>query len=121
MFDDSMFLKIIYEVYPGSGCTYSIEDAISVFDTFFGKFRFYRGEEHPPLKREAYLRYLRLMPTTQSGLSIRPEQYPELIDKYFNLFFRNCDYHIGHFFSGKIRDYRLNELKAAESDKSVTL
>jgi len=34
---------------------------------------------------------------------IDPLEYPDIIDEYFESDFKNCNYRINHFFSGKIR------------------
>ena len=38
---------------------------------------------------------------------LAPEDYLDLIDLHFKTRYRNCDYNINHFFSGRIREMRL--------------
>lgn len=93
---------------------YSFNDVMLVFTDFFRKYELYRGESHPPVRRELIRNYIRRMPFDDDGLrfcaDIDPEVYPEIITGYFNTPFKKCDYRIAHFFSGDIRMLRLYEI-----------
>lgn len=41
---------------------------------------------------------------------IFPSVYPYIIQLHFKTKYRNCDYNINHFFSGRIRELRCYEL-----------
>ena len=42
-------------------------------------------------------------------MDIDPDCYEDMIDKHFRTRYRNCDYNINHFFSGRIRVLRFYE------------
>ena len=44
-----------------------------------------------------------------STMDIDPDCYEDMIDKHFRTRYRNCDYNINHFFSGRIRELRFYE------------
>ena len=44
-----------------------------------------------------------------STMDIDPDCYEDMIDKHFRTRYRNCDYNINHFFSGRIRVLRFYE------------
>ena len=89
---------------------YSFEDVLDIFLNYFELYEEHRGESHPPLKRERIRQYIQVMPYQgrMSGAisDYEPFEYREMIERYFVTPFKNCDYRIGHFFSGYIRHYR---------------
>ena len=115
LFDFDKFKGITERIYPDGG--YSLEDALAVFRDYFARYEEFTGKPHPPIKAKqivnlAYdMPYLELQDRgTSSYVPIDPEQYPDIIDQYFKTPFRNCDYNINHFFSGRIRELRYYEL-----------
>ena len=42
-------------------------------------------------------------------MDIDPDCYEDMIDRHFRTRYRNCDYNINHFFSGRIRELRFYE------------
>lgn len=111
-FDFDKFTEIAANVY--SGGVYSLEDALNVFRCFFARFEVFTGEAHPAIKKGQIAELMAAMPYIdgrRSGLcDIEPEAYPEIIDRYFETPFRDCNYRINHFFSGRVRELRMQEL-----------
>ena len=115
IFDFEKFEKIAADIYPLEG-PYSFAESMSVFKYFFAKYEEFMGEPHPPVRSEQIARICRCMPYIDrrecSGgqcADIMPTDYPVLIDKYFATKYRNCDYRICHFFSGRIRELKFYE------------
>lgn len=114
LFDFDKFKRIAASVYPRKA-VYPFEDAMSVFRYFFEKYEEVTGEPHPPIRASQIVRICQDMPYIDqqskggSYADIDPDAYPELIDKYFQTPFRNCNYRINHFFSGRIRELRFYE------------
>ena len=119
MIDFDMFSKIVDEVYSAQETSYSKEDCMMVFEYFFRAYKYYRREDHPPLKREQIANLIVIMPYLDGRKSGVPDidsfWYPDLIERYFTTEFKNCNYRINHFFSGKVRELRLQELLKEES------
>ncbi|MDD6090525.1 MAG: hypothetical protein PUB77_07700 [Clostridiales bacterium] len=94
---------------------YSEDQCVDILFYFFGAYRATRHEEHPYIKRVQISRLLGKMPffnesgTPLSGEFIVPEAYPALIVAYFSTHYPNCNYHINHFFSGRIRELKYLE------------
>ena len=44
-----------------------------------------------------------------STMDVAPDCYEPMIDQHFQTRYRNCDYNINHFFSGRIRELRFYE------------
>lgn len=113
VFDFEKFARIAASVFPGG--PYSLEETLKVFFFYFERYEAYTGEAHPPIKSSQIVKLSRLMPYLYAediGLNcceIEPYQYPDIIRRHFETRYRNCDYNINHFFSGKIRELRLNE------------
>lgn len=115
--EPKVFSKLAAQEYEkiaqGGGYPYSLEEVLSVFNTFFTSYEQYMGEKHPALKREQIKNIIEAMPYTDdvhhSVQDIEPEFYEEMIDAYFNSNFENCDYRISHFMAGNIRMMRIYE------------
>lgn len=111
-FDFDKFQQIAEKVYPGG--PYTFAESMAVFRYFFAGYEAFTGEPHPPISAAQIARICGLMPfwdQTPAGVSVfEPEDYPPMIDRYFATPFRNCDYRINHFFSGKIRELRFYEV-----------
>ena len=114
--DFERFSKIAKNCYP-DGLPYSLDDCLSVFSYFFQMYQETMGIEHPPIKPRQIQELMRRMPYIDDiGLNnsgkcedIDVSTYPYIIDLYFQTSYKNCDYRIGHFFSGKIREIKLFE------------
>lgn len=63
------------------------------------------GREHPYLKPQQVREIIERLPICED-MYIEAEEYPTLIESYFNTDF-NADYNINHFFSGTIRLMRI--------------
>ena len=113
IFDFEKFTDIASSVYPETA--YSFNESMGVFRYYFEKYEELMGNPHPPIKADQIARICKMMPkilAVGSGsdyADIDASAYPALIDKHFNTRYRNCDYRINHFFSGKIRENRFFE------------
>ena len=106
-FDFEIFTQMVSDAYSTETCkTYTLDEMLMVFRYFFAKYEEYIGN-HPPVREEQLRRLMDVMPcpTDYTGGCdvIDPEEYPAIIDEYFESDFKNCNYRINHFFSGKIR------------------
>lgn len=114
-FDFEKFRRAATAAYEEADTSYTLEEALSVFTYFFHAYEAARGEPHPPIKKQQIIRIMEAMPYINqqdrgNGLvDIEAEDYPALIDAYFNTDFPNCNYRINHFFSGRIRELRYYE------------
>lgn len=92
---------------------YSVDDVLAVFAYFFDAYAAEIHHPHPPLKKEQIHRIIEQMPFADVHHSnvadLDADAYPVMIDQYFRMPFRNCDYRINHFFSGQIREMRFYE------------
>lgn len=113
LFDFERFEDIAASVYPET--PYSFEESMSVFKYFFSKYEQVIGSPHPPIRASQIVRICQEMPfifCEDKGGSIADvdaDEYPSMIDRYFETEFRNCNYRINHFFSGRIREMRFYE------------
>ena len=108
-FDFDLFCRMVKRIYPDSGCSYSVEDALLVFRYFFQRFERHTGKPHPPISKANAARIMARMPELENGMPLEPDMYIDLIEQYFETDFPDCDYRINHFFSGRIRDNRFYE------------
>lgn len=114
LFDFDKFANITARVFPDD-VGYSLGDALSVFKYYFERYEEHTGHPHPPIRADQIVRIIRAMPwlcetsKLSSCVELEPFCYPSLIDKHFATKYRNCDYNINHFFSGKIRELRFYE------------
>lgn len=115
MFAFDIFAVICTQVYKRVTTPYTLQEVLMVFEYFFNAYMNATGEAHPPIKKEQIARIIEAMPfydkapNTPGYSDIAPEDYPILIDKYFETPFQDCDYRINHFFSGDIRTLRMYE------------
>lgn len=119
-FDFELFSRIAAGVY-GNCCMdspYSLDDVLFVFRCYFEKYEDYMGKTHSPINSEQIKSIMQKMPVVQGKYSdfltsdFDAADYPGLIDLHFKTGYRNCDYNINHFFSGRVRELRLCELVA---------
>ena len=113
LFDFDRFSKIAASVYADS--PYSLAEVLEVFRHYFEQYEAYTGAPHPPIRAVQIERIIREMPyidetdKANSTMDIDPDCYKDMIDKHFRTQYRNCDYNINHFFSGRIRVLRFYE------------
>ena len=112
-FDFDKFSSITASVYADS--PYSLAEVLEVFRYYFEQYEAYTGAPHPPIRAVQIERIIREMPyidetdKAHSTMDIDPDCYEDMIDKHFRTQYRNCDYNINHFFSGRIRELRFYE------------
>lgn len=116
-FDFTTFSSIAARCYDGG--PYSLEETLQVFRCYFQAYEAAMGRPHPPIRWQQIRRIMGLMPwltpreqEQAAAPELRPADYPALIDRYFAMPLR-CDRNINHFFSGHIRQRRLQELQSA--------
>lgn len=113
-FDFHRFSRIAALAYR-AGNPYTLEQCLEVFRCYFQTYEDYMGHPHPPIRRVQIARIMEEMPyiiEEDKGGSIEDidlELYPLLIKLHFKTEYRNCDYNINHFFSGRIRELRVYE------------
>lgn len=112
-FDFTKFTQVAERTYNGG--PYSFEDVLLVFRYYFQRYEEFTGHAHPPIRVEQIRRIIETMPYI-SGTSrplrdaeISAEDYFPLIEAHFKTQYRNCDFNINHFFSGRIRELRFFE------------
>ena len=97
------------------GGTYCLEETLDVFRYYFEAYENHTGGPHPPIRASQIVRIARIMPYLYEDsvggdyVEIEPKNYPAIIDQHFRTQYRNCDYNINHFFSGRIRELRYYE------------
>lgn len=98
------------------GNPYTLEECLEVFRLYFQTYEEYMGHPHPPIKREQISRIMLVMPAEGWYIpdcqEIMPCEYKNIINLHFKTAYRNCDYNINHFFSGRIRELRRYESDA---------
>ena len=114
-----IFFKMLEALYRTNGpFRYTLEDYKGVFRYFFDRYEQERGEKHPPISWYQTLQIMNDMPYIDRFSDmhrdfddVEPDEYPAIIDKYFDTPFKRCDYRINHFFSGDVRLMRIYELQ----------
>ncbi len=113
---DSTFLAFVRAAYNEVGCSpYSVDDVLCVFAMYLRAYRENMKNEHPIISMEQIKRIIRVMPyldneaTNASREQISVSDYEKIIPRHFETKYRNCDYRLNHFFSGKIREFRFYE------------
>ena len=117
--DMDRFFKTLEAIYRAEGpFAYTLKEYRAVFRYFFDRYEQERGEKHPPIKWAQTLKIMEAMPYIDRTeyvhgdyRDIEPDEYPAIIDKYFDTPFKRCDYRINHFFSGDVRTMRIYELQ----------
>lgn len=110
--DFRRFSELAASAYP-AGCQYTLEQCLEVFRYYFQTYEDYSGHPHSPLKPEQITRIMEAMPCIvmedrgENLEPLDPEDYTNLIDLHFKTQYRDCDYNINHFFSGRIREILL--------------
>ena len=118
LFDFETFRKLVERCYePGP---YRLGMVIGVFQYYFACYEQRFGEPHPNIRMDQIRRIISAMPYVNRDdiggyyPDIDYDTYPFIIDRHFRTNYRNCDYNINHFFSGKIRELRLHECERGE-------
>lgn len=115
-FDFRKFTARAIRAYRECGGSYfTLEEALGVFRYYFARYEQAFGTPHPMISIPQIARILDKMPVPEGSVcenieAFTPEDYPHIIDQHFATRYRNCDYNINHFFSGKIRDLRFYEV-----------
>lgn len=115
LFDFEIFSRVAKMAYMEIETPYTLQEVLDVFAYFFDAYEAEMGEVHPPIRKEQIKRIIQTMPyydrtdITAGYTDISPEEYPILIDAYFQTPFKNCNYRINHFFSGMVRTMRMFE------------
>ena len=114
LFNFASFTRVVENVYNTVSTPYSLDNVLSVFRYFFEEYEAATGQIHPGIRRDQIARIVAAMPyidmqTHGTAADIDPEDYPDMIDAYFQTDFPDCDYRINHFFSGQIRELRFYE------------
>ena len=95
------------------GSAYSIEDVLHVFKYYFETYEMVFDAAHPMINISQIAGIIREMPYLNDGSSaefdVSVNEYELMIDQHFITRYRDCDYNINHFFSGKIRYMRFFE------------
>lgn len=108
MFNNQIFERIVTKQYNSfTDFPYTLNDVLCIFNLYLDTYRAYTGREHPFLKPQQVRDIIFKMPFCDD-IPIFPEDYPEMIDAYFNAGL-HTDYNINHFFSGMVREMRLYE------------
>ena len=90
---------------------YPLDSYVDVFMYFIQKYRRVKGYPHPRMTKETIKWICSNLWTDLEGNDYLPEQYPELIDRFFDTKFADgCNYSMRFFMSGKIRHNRLQEI-----------
>ena len=113
IFDFDTFTQLVTKVY--SDGPYTMDQVLKVFKYYFSRYEIAMGHPHPNIRMEQIRRIIEAMPYVRAEdvgaymADIEPEDYVTLINKHFATKYRNCDYNINHFFSGRIRELRFFE------------
>ena len=116
-FNFQLFSIIATTAYPKE-CQYTLEQCLEVFRCYFQTYEGYIGRPHPSIKREQITRIMEAMPCivmedrVEKLELLDPEDYTFLIDLHFKTQYRECDYNINHFFSGRVREMRLYDVES---------
>lgn len=116
LFDFDKFTERATQAYESCGwSTYTLDNVLAVFWYYFAVYEGKFQKPHPMISREQIERIIYKMPYEAGtecpnihGFAF--DDYPKIIRRHFATKYRNCDYNINHFFSGKIRDLRYYEI-----------
>lgn len=115
LFDFSKFSSLATAVYRNCEVPYNLENVLRIFYFYFFTYELWIGRPHPPIKATQIRRIIQEMPwiyPEEKGsrfADIDPEHYMDIIPQHFKTKYRNCDYNINHFFSGRVRELRFFE------------
>lgn len=93
-----------------------INEVIYIIRYFYSRYSMYFGTEHPRINNKTMDSVVRnIIDGTENmivgGLldAVDRDDYVLMIDKYFDTYFKNCDYNIQHFMTSGIRELRYYE------------
>lgn len=113
MFDFERFVTAAKLAYRRSESNaFSFNEVLQVFQYYFETYELVFGVAHPMISINQITQIIEKMPfINDSGDDdmLTPEDYPVIIDQHFITKYRDCDYNINHFFSGRIREMRYYE------------
>ena len=117
LFDFGRFTTSVKLAYRRcNGSSYSLDDVLRVFLYYFETYELVMNKAHPTLTIEQIANIIDKMPFVldeehekRGMIDISSDEYRAMIDQHFITKYRNCDYNINHFFSGRIRDMRYYE------------
>lgn len=106
LFDFETFRKLVEQCYePGA---YTLKETLWVFLYYFWRYEQEFSRPHPNIRMRQIQRIMKIMPYLDNG-ELLPSVYGYIIEQHFQTKYRNCDYNINHFFSGRIRELRYHE------------
>lgn len=115
-FDFEHFTIGVNLAYKRCISSYSLEDALNVFRTYFEIYEAVFNQAHPRINVNQIARIIENMSFftvsiggDESLIELAPEDYRPMIEQHFMTNYGRCDYNINHFFSGQIRNLRYYE------------
>lgn len=113
LFDFERFIISAKLAYRRCGeVAYSLEEVLHVFRYYFETYEMIFDEAHPAISIAQIASFIDCMPFIFDDgkmIDVSPDEYETIIDQHFNTRYKNCDYNINHFFSGRIRENRYYE------------
>lgn len=122
-FDMERFARIAQIAYVRAsarcgGIAYKFQETLDVFGYYFLTYEFIFNRVHPMLSIDQTADIIEKMPRvsvlnddgTETVIDVYPNSYRRMIEQHFTAAYRNCNYNINHFFSGKIRANRFREI-----------
>lgn len=109
-FDFGVVKRQIHSQYRYAEIYWSEEEVVEVFRCFYECYRMAFHEDHPRLSNANILKIICALPIDDEGNEFIAEEYPDLIEAYFNTEFYHCNYSMLHFMSGQIRMIRAYDL-----------
>ena len=105
---DSIIKKQVDRYFEGYRDNDDTKDEVfKIVNYFYGKYQEVFGCPHPIMTQNTMDNVVAsIIMGTDLVQDVDFKIYKELIDSYFELDMPNCDYHITHFVSGHVRDYR---------------
>lgn len=114
IFDFDTFAQVTERIFVDNG-PYTLDETLFVFRAYFVQYEVHTGHAHPPIKASQIAHIIDLMPYLEAEdigaycADISAVCYPDIITRHFKTQYRNCDWNINHFFSGRIRWLRARE------------
>jgi len=132
LFDFDYFAKVAASVYNEEN-PYTLPECLEVFWHYFQQYEEHTGHPHPPIRAAQVAKIMQDMPFLKrpdpalmefvrenfnyDPVDIYPDEYPCMIRLHFRTKYKNCDYNINHFFSGRIRELRQYEANIGRGDE----
>lgn len=115
MFDRAIFQRNLAKAYShcrerNAGTLLDLEESFEIFIIFFDEFERQTGTEHPFLSTANLERFLLKLPFTAEGEELDETAYRDIIPLYFHQHYKNCDFRVTHFLTGKIRDNLIRKI-----------